>query len=91
MVDSAHAALMTANIPPASPEHVPVDLNENFVNTGKLKKKYVMWYRDLLLLHKKIVHGEIKDLKGVEIDAWQEKTEEFLKIMAELVNEILGG
>ncbi len=89
MVDSAHAALIAADIPPASPEHIPVDLKENFVNTGKLKMKYVIWYRDLLVLHKKISHGEIKDLKGVEIDDWQEKTEEFLRVMAQLVKELI--
>ncbi|MBA7605872.1 hypothetical protein ES703_13007 [subsurface metagenome] len=89
MVDSAHAALIALNVLPPSPEHVPINLKETFVNAGKLKMKYVVWYRDLLLLHKKISHGEIRDLKGVEIDAWQEKTEEFLKVMAKLVNEII--
>jgi predicted nucleotidyltransferase/uncharacterized protein (UPF0332 family) len=89
MVDSAHAALISANIPPPSPEHVSVNLKETFVNTGKLKMKYVVWYRDLLMLHKKISHGEINDLKGVEIDAWQERTEEFLRVMAKLVNDII--
>ena len=89
MVDAAHAALISANIPPASPEHIPIDLKENFVNSGKLKLKYVIWYRDLLLLHKKIAHGEINDLKGVEIDAWQEKTKEFLNIMAQLVKNFI--
>ncbi len=89
MVDSAHAALIAADISPSSPEHVPVDLKEVFVNTGKLKMKYVIWYRDLLILHKKIVHGEISDLKGVVIDEWQERTEEFLKTMAELVKELI--
>jgi len=89
MVDSAQAALIAANITPPSPEHIPADLKEAFVNTGKLKAKYVDWYRDLLMLHKKITHGEIKDLKGVEIDAWQEKAEEFLKTMVELVKEIV--
>ncbi|MCK4647850.1 nucleotidyltransferase domain-containing protein [Candidatus Pacearchaeota archaeon] len=87
MVDSAHAALIAANVPPASPEHVSVDLKETFVNAGKLNMKHVLWYRDLLLLHKKITHGEINDLKGVEIDQWQERTEEFMRIMAKLVNE----
>ncbi|GBE19622.1 MAG TPA: hypothetical protein ENG87_04640 [Candidatus Pacearchaeota archaeon] len=89
MVDSAHAALIAAGIPPASPEHVPVDLKETFVNSGKLKMKHVIWYRDLLVLHKKIVHGDIKDLKGVEIDEWQEKTQEFLQVMAQLVKELI--
>jgi len=90
MVDSAHAALIAASVPPASPEHIPIELKEAFVNTGRLKMKYVTWYRDLLFLHKKITHGEIRDLKGVEIDDWQEKTEEFARVMAQLVNEIVG-
>lgn len=90
MVDSAHAALIAANILPPSPEHIPVNLKDTFVNSGKLKIKYVVWFRDLLLLHKKISHGEIKDLKGVQIDAWQERTEEFLRIMTKLVNDIVS-
>lgn len=87
MVDSAHAALIAAGIPPASPEHIPRDLKEIFIDKGKLKMKYAVWYRDLLILHKKISHGEITDLKGVEIDDWQEKTQDFMRTMAELVNQ----
>lgn len=90
MVDSAHAALIAAQVTPPSPEHIPVDLKETFVNTGKLKMKYVVWYRDLLLLHKKITHGEVKNLKGVEIDDWQDKTEQFLEVMAQLVKDIVS-
>ena len=89
MVDSAHAALIASNVVPSSPEHIPGDLKENFVNTKKLKMKYAVWYNDLLTLHKKISHGEITDLKGVEIDDWQEKTQEFLKVMTKLVNELV--
>ena len=89
MVDSAHAALISANVPPASPEHVSVDLRETFVSKSKLNMKYVLWYRDLLILHKKITHGEVNDLKGVEIDQWQERTEEFMRVMAKLVNEMI--
>ena len=90
MVDSAHAALIAANVPPASPEHVSVDLKTTFVDTGKLNMKYVIWYRDLLMLHKKIAHGETKNLRGVEIDAWQDRAEEFLSVMAQLVKDIVG-
>ncbi len=90
MVDSAQAALGASNISPPSPEHISVDLKDNFVNSGKLKMKYVLWYRDLLILHKKIMHGQIKDLKGVEIDMWQERAEEFLNVMAQLVKDIVG-
>jgi len=90
MADSAQAALIASNIEPASPEHIPIDLKEIFVNTNKLKMKYVIWYRDLLMLHKKIVHGDITDLKGAEIDDWQKKAEEFLTEMVRIVKEIVN-
>ena len=91
MVDSAHAALIARNVSPPSPEHIPADLKEHFVNYGKLNVKYITWYRDLLVLHKRIEHKEIVDLKGVEIDDWQEKAEEFLNVMAKLVKEIIDS
>jgi predicted nucleotidyltransferase/uncharacterized protein (UPF0332 family) len=90
MVDSAHAALIAARIPPPSPEHIPIALKETFVNSGTLKMKYAIWFRDLLMLHKKIAHREVNDLKGVEIDNWQAKTEEFLSVISNLVNELIS-
>ena len=90
MVDSAHAALIAAKRSPPSPEKIAVELKENFVDSGRLKIKYVLWYRDLFMLHKKIAHGEITELKGVEIDEWQERAEEFLRVMAKLVDELIS-
>ncbi len=90
MVDSAHAALMSAKQMPPSPEDVPQMLNEIFVQTGNLKKMYVDQYSQLLTLHKAIVYKEITDLKGVEIDMWQERTEKFVQEMTRLINEVLS-
>ncbi len=90
MVDSAQAALIAANVEPTSPEHIPIDLKEVFVNARKLKMRYVIWYRDLLLLHKKIIHGDITNLKGAEIDEWQKRTEDFLKTMVGLVKDLVS-
>jgi len=89
MVDSSHAALIAAQVIPPSPEHIARDLRETFVNNKKLKMKYVIWYRDLLVLHKKISHGEVRDIKSTEIDIWQERAEEFLATMAQLVKDIV--
>jgi predicted nucleotidyltransferase/uncharacterized protein (UPF0332 family) len=89
MVDSAHAALIAANVVPPSPEHIARELVENFVNQKRLKMRYVLWYRDILALHKRINHGEIRDLKSTEIDIWQERAEEFLEVMAKLVKDII--
>ena len=89
MVDSAHAALIAANITPSSPEHISRDLKLTFVDNKKLHEKYVNWYQQLLLLHKEIIHGRIKDLKGVQIDIWQERTQEFLAVMTRIVRELV--
>jgi predicted nucleotidyltransferase/uncharacterized protein (UPF0332 family) len=91
MVDSAHAPLIAANYFPPSPEHVITDLKEAFVDKGHLKMKYLIWYKDLYYLHKKIDHGEISDLKGIEIDMWQQRAEEFLKVMVDLVRKIVSN
>lgn len=90
MVDSAHSALMAAKQLPPSPEHIPIMLKELFVDTGSLKMDYVIWYRDLYLLHRKIVHGEISKIDGKEIDAWQKKAEAFVSVMADLVNKLIS-
>lgn len=90
MVDASQAALIAANVSPPSPDHIPVELKQTFSDNGMLNGKYIDWYRDLLILHKKILHGEIRDLKGVVIDDWQARTEEFLKIMTDLVKDILS-
>lgn len=87
MVDAAQAALISAGATPPSPEHIPAELKQAFIDTGRLKVNFVSNFRDLHVLHKKIAHGEVKDLKGIEIDDWQEKTEDFLKEMTRLVKE----
>ncbi len=89
MIDSAQAALISIKVQPSSPENIPVELKRNFVNAGSLKMKYAVWLRDLLILHKRILHKEVTDLKGIEIDEWQKRTEEFLGVMAKLVNDLI--
>jgi len=90
MVDSAHAVLMAAKQSPPSPEHVPIMLKEIFVDSKALDMKYVIMYRDLYLLHRKIIHGDIHEIKGSEIEAWQKRAEDFVSVMITLVNKILS-
>lgn len=89
MVDSAHAALIAANRLPPSPEHVAGDLIELFVSRGILKSKYVDWYKEILILHKRINHGKVHDLRGISIDKLQDQAEEFLEQMAKIVNQLV--
>jgi predicted nucleotidyltransferase len=90
MVDSSHAALIAANVLPPSPEHIPSELKATFVENKKLDMKYVLWFKDLLMLHKKINHSELKEVKGLEIDEWQNRTQEFMQVMAKLVSELIN-
>jgi predicted nucleotidyltransferase len=90
MVDSSQAALMAARQIPPSPEHIPIMLKEMFVDTNNLKMKYVVWCRDLYLLHRKIMHGDINEFKGQDIDEWRRRTEEFLSVMVNLVKRLIS-
>ncbi len=89
MVDSAHAALMAANRTPPSPEHIPSLLKESFADKKMLNMKYVKMYRDLYVLHRKIIHGEIRNLDGSLIDKWQDRAEKFVQVMTDLVKKIV--
>ena len=89
MVDAAHAALIAAKVSPPSPEHIPAKLKVTFVDSKVLDIKYIKWYREIIALHKEISHGKITDIKGVDIDLWQKRTEEFLDIMVKIVNSLI--
>jgi len=89
MVDSSHAALIAAKINPPSPEHIAMYLKETFVDQDRLKMKYVVWFKELYDLHKGISHGKIHDIKGMNIDEWEERSEEFVNVMAKLVSELI--
>lgn len=89
MVDSAHALLISAKLIPASPEHIPALLKEHFVSKKLLDDKYVRWYEEVFTIHKGIIHGNIRDVKGQDIDVLQKKTEEFIGGMARLINQII--
>lgn len=89
MVDAAHALLIAAKITPPSPEHIPILLKENFVDKKMLELEYISWYRDVYVLHKGILHGEIKDIRGQNIDQWQERADKFIKKMADLIERVI--
>ena len=89
MVDSSHAALMAAKQIPPSPEHMSIMLKQIFVDKGLLNIKYVSMYRDLYVLHRRIVHGNLTELKGEEIDGWQKRAQEFMDVMIALVKRLV--
>jgi uncharacterized protein (UPF0332 family)/predicted nucleotidyltransferase len=89
MAESAQALLMAIKVLPPSPEHITVLLREHFVEKKLLNKKYADWYRDVFELHKKIVHGQTKDIEGEIVDEWQLRAEEFFKIVLKLIDDLI--
>ncbi|MFA5258860.1 MAG: nucleotidyltransferase domain-containing protein [Candidatus Pacearchaeota archaeon] len=89
MIESAQALLMSVKILPPSPEHITMLLKENFVDKGLLKINYVADIKEIYELHKKIAHGEIKDIDGRIIDQWQNKADAFFKVCIKMINEIV--
>lgn len=89
MVDAAQAALMTAGKIPPSPEHIPLLLQETFVDEKVLKSEFVRSFSDLHLLHKEIAHGARNHIKGSDIEHWQEASENFLNEMTRIIKQLL--
>jgi predicted nucleotidyltransferase len=89
MVESSQALLMAIKKIPPSPEEIPALLEENFVSKRLLRSSYVADLRNITIIHKKIVHGEIKDIDGRLIDDYQNKATDFFKVCMNLINEII--
>ena len=91
MIDAGQAALMTAGKMPPSPEKVPEMLKEEFVDKGMLKGNYIKALQDVYNLHKAIAHGQIGNIKGQEVDEWQDMAERFLSEMTRIIDGLLEG
>jgi predicted nucleotidyltransferase/uncharacterized protein (UPF0332 family) len=91
MVDAAHAALISADVMPSSPEAIPEVLTEHFVKNKKLNKKYVGYYSEVHAVAKEIVHGKLTSVKGKDLDNWLVMADEFLGEMARLVDDSIDS
>lgn len=89
MVDAAQAALMTAGKIPPSPEQIPLMLKEAFVDTKMLDMDAVKAIRDLYTIHKGILHHEIAEIKGADIDRWQVAADKFMRDMTSIIDKLL--
>ncbi|MBT6690596.1 hypothetical protein HN903_01640 [archaeon] len=86
MVDSAHAALISTGVQPASPEEIGFVLKKHFVEKKMLHKKYVKYYNEIRDVAKEIAHGEKARVKGRDLDEWFVMADDFLGEMARLVD-----
>jgi len=90
MVESGQALLMAVNVLPPSPEHTAGLLKKHFVDKGLMKVKHVDNLRTLYELHRRIIHGETRNLDGKVIDEYQRKANDFFKVVLRLIKELIG-
>lgn len=88
-IDAAQAALITAGKMPPSPEHIPFMLKQTFVDKNMMDVEYVKLIKDIYNLHKGILHGEITNIKGSDIDLWHIKAEKFLVDVTNLISKMI--
>jgi len=91
MIEAAQAALITAGQLPPSPEQIPHMMKVEFVDKGMLKIDKVRLLRDIFTIHKGINHREIHEIKGEDIDKWQDIAEKFLLEMTHIIDQILDS
>lgn len=89
-VDASQAALIAAKTSPPSPEHIPQVMKTHLVDKKILNPKYISWYSEVYSLTHQILHGEVTDVDGKEIQIWRERADEYIREMAIAVKKLTG-
>jgi uncharacterized protein (UPF0332 family)/predicted nucleotidyltransferase len=85
----SQALLMLYGLPPPTHKETPKVFKEVFYDKEKIiEKKYVTILEKAVRLFKEYEHGKLTEISGKEIDILVKETEEYLKRMKELRNQI---
>jgi len=85
----SQALLMLYGSPPPTPKHVAGEMKKIFVDKEKiLEKKYITILERVIEIYKDYEHEKIKEISGVEVDKLVKDTEDYLKRLKELREQI---
>lgn len=85
----SQALLMLYGLPPPTPKHVASDMKRIFVEKEKmLEKKYITILEKVIGIYKDYEHEKIKEISGAEVDKLVKDTEDYLKRLKELREQI---
>ncbi len=87
VIDAAHAALMSINEIPPSPEHVANMLDEKLVKTKLIDKKHPDTMRKFYALSKAIINKEKKSVSGPEYDKLFSEAKSFVDAMENFIKK----
>ena len=85
----SQALLMLYGLPPPTPKHVAGEMKRIFVDKEKmLEKRYINIIEKIINIYKDFEHEKIKEISGAEIDKLVKDTEDYLKRLKELREQI---
>ncbi len=85
----SQALLMLYGLPPPTPKQIVNEMRKVFVEKEKmLEKRYINILEKIVNIYKDYEHEKIKEIKGTEIDKILEDTEDYLKRLKELREQI---
>ena len=87
VIDAAHAAIMVLGETPPSPDHVAFILEEKLIKPNHLDRKYAAIVNKFYLLQKKIMHREIREIKGAYLDTLFKEAQDFVERIDDLINK----
>jgi uncharacterized protein (UPF0332 family) len=89
VITPSQALLMLYGLPPPTPKQTVKEMREIFVEKEKmLESKYVTILEKVVDKYKEFEHEKLKEIKGVEIDELIKGTEDYLKRLKELREQI---
>ena len=89
VITPSQALLMLYGLPPPTPRQTVKEMKKIFVDKEKmLEKKYVSILEKIVEYYKDYEHEKLKEIKGVEIDKFIKDTEDYLKRLKELREQI---
>ncbi|MBN2421434.1 hypothetical protein JXB27_04110 [Candidatus Woesearchaeota archaeon] len=88
-LNPSQAAIMLYGLPPPTPKETIQIMDEIFVKKEKmLEKKYVNILERIRKYYKDLEHGKIKEITGTEIDGLLSDTQDYLKRIQKLFEQI---
>jgi uncharacterized protein (UPF0332 family)/predicted nucleotidyltransferase len=87
VIDAAHAALMVLGETPPSPEHVTQLLQDKLVKPGLLPAKDATIVNRFYILQKRIMHKELREIKGSQVDILFKEAQEFVDRIDKIINK----
>ncbi len=89
VITPSQALLMLYGLPPPTPKQIVNEMESIFVNKEKmLEKRYINILEEIVGIYKDYEHEKIKEIKGVKIDELLKDTEDFLKRLKDLREQI---